>query len=56
MKAGVPVHLSAIIVFRETGYHAVTADVSEEINNIWHLSPQDTIYLKIGVDESIFEK
>lgn len=56
LKAGVPVHLSAIIVFRETGYHTVTADVSEQKNNVWHHSPQDTIYLKIGVNESIFER
>ncbi|MFC2049803.1 hypothetical protein ACFLTN_01330 [Chloroflexota bacterium] len=55
LKAGVPVHLSATIVFRETGYHTVTADVAEQINNVWHNSPQDTIYLKIGVNESTFE-
>lgn len=56
LKAGVPVHFSATIVFRETGYRTVTADVCEQINNVWHHSPQDTIYLKIGVNESIFER
>lgn len=56
LKAGVPVHFSATIVFRETGYRTVTADVCEQINNVWHHSPQDTIYLKIGVNQSTFER
>ncbi len=56
LKAGVPLHFSAIIVFNETGYHTVTAAVAEKVNDVWHLSPQDTIYLKIGVNESIFER
>lgn len=56
LEAGVPVHFSAIIVFRETGYRTVTADVAELVNGVWHHSPQDTIYLKIGINESIFER
>lgn len=56
LKAGVPVHFSATIIFTETGYRKVTADVCEQINNVWYHSPQDTIYLKIGVNESTFEQ
>jgi len=56
LKAGVPLHFSAIIVFNETGYHTVTADVTEKVNGVWHHSPQDTIFFDVGVEGSTYER
>jgi hypothetical protein len=56
LKAGVPLHFSATIVFNETGYHTVSAYVDEKVDDVWYSSPQDTIYLKIGVNKSTFER
>jgi hypothetical protein len=56
LKAGVPLHLSATIVFTETGNHSVTADVAEFVCGAWHNSPQDTIYFNIGVEHSTYKR
>jgi hypothetical protein len=55
LKAGVPVHLSATIIFTETGSHTVTADVAELIDGVWHHSPQNTISFDIGIEQSTYQ-
>ena len=55
LKAGVPVHLSATVIFTETGSHTVTADVAELIDGVWHHSPQNTISFDIGIEQSTYQ-
>lgn len=61
LKAGEPIHFSAVVAFKETGYWQVGACVTELVipnggpAEIYFGSPQDTIFLKIGVDRSTFE-
>jgi hypothetical protein len=56
LQANVPYHFSAIVVFNDTGYYHVTADTRQKIDNTTYHGTQDTIYLKIGVNQSKFEQ
>ena len=56
LKAGVPFHCSATVVFQDVGVYHVTADAEQKIGNVSHVSNQDTIYLKIGTNESAIEQ
>ena len=61
IRAGEPIHFSAVVAFKETGYWHVSAWVSELVIKgpgplgMYHRSPKDTMFLKIGVDQSTFE-
>ena len=50
LKAGVPFHCSAIVVFQETGYYRVTADATQEVNNVNYHGIQDTISFTIDAN------
>lgn len=56
LQANVPYHFSATVVFNDTGYYHVTADARQKIDNTTYHGTQDTIYLKIGVNQSTFER
>lgn len=56
LKAGTPCHFSATVVFEEIGYCHVTLATFQKVDGVTYSSPQDTIYLKIGVNESTFEQ
>ncbi len=56
LKANVPFHFSAIVVFQDNGYYHVTADAQQKVDSVTYHGLQDTIYLKIGAKESSFEQ
>jgi hypothetical protein len=60
IQANKPMNFTAKVTFNETGYWYIGAAVTELITHgspagIVYSSPSDTLFLKIGVDQSTFE-
>lgn len=56
MQANIPHHFSATVVFTETGYYTVSAVARQKVDDGIHQGTQDTIYLKIDINQGIFEQ
>jgi hypothetical protein len=56
LEANIPFHCSATIVFNDTGYYQVSATARQKIDNVTYSGVGDFLYLKIGVNQSKFER